>query len=231
MVRYISYILIAVTLFGCKKKTCEQVVLPDTIVSPTFENNISGDLVISIKNSNKDTTYNFDGYISTLYNGAYTSRENFETITYNGFNNHNIFSSNYLNLANNSSWQLTSPLVGNFNYIDNRLSPQCDDAANLNLNTCSALTGIILNLNNIQNTDLIRLEVFEVNGGGAIIDFVGTSVNYLHDTIYSPFNYININSYVTITLSFIKTKDEIINGVVTKLEKRTTYKYMSKRIG
>ena len=231
MVRCISYILIATTLFGCKKKTCEQVVLPDTTVSPTFENGISGELVISIKNTSKDSTYNFDGHISTLYNGVYSSGENFETITYNGFNNHNIFSSNYLDLANNSSWQVTSPLVGNFNYIDNRLSPQCNDAANLNLNTCSGLTGIILNLNNIQNTDLISLNVLYANGGGATIDYVGTNVNYLHDTVYSPFNYINMNDYVTITVSFIKTKDEVINGITTKFEKRTTYKYMSKRIG
>jgi hypothetical protein len=235
--KYLLYIILISVTFSCKKKKCEQETLPDITVSPTYENLIYGDLVINIKNSSKDSAFKFGAVTTWKYNGVASNSNysNFKTINYNGYTNNNnqnpfssIYSSNCLGLANNSIWQLTSSLVGNINHTDDRLSPVCNNASTLALNTISLSNGININLTNFTNADVLIIDGSSETGGAFIYEYDLTGINTITQSITSPLSNFYLNDNATITLTFVKKKTETINGVKTIFEKRTTYKYLAK---
>ena len=63
MKKYFLYFLLLIITISCKKKTCEQEILPDTFVNPTFDGELTSSLVYNIKNGNIDTLLEFDGYL------------------------------------------------------------------------------------------------------------------------------------------------------------------------
>ncbi len=217
-------------LMSCRKK-CEQEILPDTIITPTFWNHLTEEMVISIKNNQKDTVINFEANIFKELVPNKSEYLYFDTLKYNNYETSILFSNNFLEQANNSIWQANSSIVGNVNYTDTTKAPLCDDASNLSLTTFSATTGIILNLNNIKNSIALDIELrYPYTYSAEFVSYDLKNTTSLNTTIFPQLWTVNINEIAIITLKFTNYRMVKINGITSSIAKVTTYKYISKRV-
>lgn len=230
----IVYIILCFSiLISCKKK-CEQEILPDTVITPTFWNQLTEEMVISIKNNQKDTVINFNANILKELIPNQPTNYYFDTLKYNNYETSILFSNTFLAQANNSIWQANSPLVGYINYIDTAKAPLCNDASNLALNTYSANVGIVLNLTNILNANDLDVTIeplyYTTTFNSYFEFFKLNGTNTFNDTIVAPAYYYNINQPLVITLTFTNYRKTTINNITTYFAKNTIYKYISKRV-
>lgn len=233
MKKIIYIIFCSGILISCKKK-CEQEILPDTIISPTYTNEYSETMVINIKNNQKDTLINFNGRIVKDFPNHPVEIIQYDSLTYNNEEHSILFSNNYLAQSNTSVWQSYSLFTGYINYIDSSATPYCNMAGNLSLNTCSVNTGVVLNLTNIKNSDNVHVTfspIYNNNFYGYYDEFINLNgSDSIHRTIVAPLYNFNINEDLFITIDFQKSIVINVNGFQTYFSKITSYKYISKRV-
>lgn len=231
----ILILLILITISSCKKKSCEQEILPDKIINPVYDSELTSSLLYNIKNGHIDTILGFGGYIYKKLNGQ-SSVENFSSITYNSssvaFDNLPNFMSN----AVNSNWNVTSNLVGNFNYIDNRQMPNCLNCGAMTPSV-GRFTGLNLNLTGISNADRISVEVNDmtfINPNSNSLDSydlqgVSTFTTNPYTQFYSNFmSSANVGDDIILTITLDKSKNETLNGILTAFTKSTVYRFPTK---
>jgi hypothetical protein len=235
MTKYFLYILLLTTIISCKKKTCEQEILPDTILTPKFYGELNSWLVYNIKNGNIDTLLQFYGSITKELNGKFNN-ENYTSVRYNSSSVDFDNLPNFMSYANNSNWQVTSNFVGNFNYTDNRLSPNCLSCGSMTP-SLSVSTGLSLDLNGITNCDEISIEIRDSNGSNGLATYNMTGASTFSITltdVNSSVGYLisshPVNTPFILTITFSSVKNEIINGVLTAFRKSTIYRYITKSV-
>lgn len=233
MAKYLLPILLLSLFASCKKKTCEQEILPDTFVNPTFDGELTSSLVYNIKNGNIDTLLEFDGYLIKKLNGQ-GNIEKFTSISYNSSTVQFDNLPNFMSYANNSNWDVTSNLVGNFNYIDNTIMPNCLNCAALNPSV-GKFSGLSLNLSGITNTNRIIVEVEDMTFSNPtsnyleIYDLQGatslsTPANTQSYNDFMAFENIGYSVILKITLENIYKK-ATLNGHDMFFTKSTVYRF------
>lgn len=233
MKKYFLYILLLTSIISCKKKTCEQEILPDTVINPTYDGQISSSLVYNIKNGHIDTLLKFDGYIIKKLNGQ-SNIERFMSLSYNSSTVQFDNLPNFMLYANNSNWDVSSNLVGNFNYIDNTLMPNCLNCAALNPSV-GKFSGLSLNLNGITNTHRVIVELQDMTFTNPISNYVEiydlqgatfltTSTNSQSYNDFVAFEPIGYSVILTITLEN-NYKKATFNGHDMFFTKSTVYRF------
>jgi hypothetical protein len=233
MTRYFLYILLLTTIISCKKKTCEQEILPDTVLNPKFDGELSSSLVYNIKNGHIDSLLKFDGYLIKKLNGQ-DPIQHFTSLSYNSSTVQFDNLPNFMSYANNSNWSVTSNLVGNFNYTDNTLMPNCLNCAAINPSV-GKFSGLSLNLNGITNTNRVivevqdmtfsnpnsnYVEVYDLQGATSLI----TSTSSQSYSNFMAFENIGYNVILTITLENMYSK-ATFNGHDMFFTKSTVYRF------
>jgi|JI10StandDraft_1071094.scaffolds.fasta_scaffold349086_1 hypothetical protein len=236
MTRYFLYFLLSVTVISCKKKSCEQEILPDTVINPTYQGQISSSLTYNIKNGNIDTLLGFNGYLIKNLNGQ-GSVEQFISIVYNSSTVQFDNLPNFMANANNSNWTITSDLIGNFNYSDHTLMPNSLNCGTLNPSV-GKFSGLNLNLTGITNTSRVIVEVRDMtfinpySNSLEIYNLQGASSLTTSSNSQSYANFMggaNIGNDVLLTITLENMyKKENLNGHDMYFTKSTIYRFPTK---
>ncbi|HRG01451.1 MAG TPA: hypothetical protein PKZ75_10060 [Bacteroidia bacterium] len=245
MTRYFLYILLATTIISCKKKeqsnntTSE----PSTPQETLYGANLRTNFMLTRNGSSFDTSFIFEGKYEKIIGSSHTwlpfSTTNYNGYTANAANNFNgeiLSSPNFLQLANKSTWNVTSSEYGNFQYTDSVPALLISTGYTKIPTTYDASQGIPVKIAGFQTgSNIILLDKSQLYFPWNIKMYTGgtypSTLDTIRDTIRAlELSDVPINTNFTLSINCSWGSHPFINGNQSYVGKSTNYFYSIKRI-
>ena len=246
MTRYFLYILLLAAIISCKKKEQSNNPTPEpsTPQETLYGASLRTYFMLTRNGSAFDTSFIFEGKYEKKIGSSYTwspfSSTNYNGYTANAANNFNgeiLSSPIFLQLANKSTWNVTSSEYGNFQYTDSVPVLLISTGFTKIPTTYDASQGIPVKIAGFQTgSNIILWDKSQLYFPWNVKMYTGgtypSTLDTIRDTIRAPeLSDIPINTNFTLSINCSWGSSYIfINGHQFYVGKSTNYYYSIKRI-